>query len=378
MSGNERKPDYTVKNFDILNKHAEEGVAREREITRARRAQTNWQNAKNISLVIIAIGLLAIMIGLGYRIAQKDVYVSSGFNHSQSGQSFEYYSDGTSGGVRQNRFLSNNDSSENLEKYPSEQIDNSKQNNNKIKNDTTASSKESLVSSLGDNDKTKSSIASSNDGANKADIKSPEGNKGLIEKSTEKISDIIDTLSPFSNNKDSDPKSTDELKSENSSKVDGSQSNNQNSDENKPDLVSQSKEQQNNELNPFEKLYENVYGKKFESSNKGEKTVTDTGVIQIIKDSIHQVSPKIEVSYKGNLYGVYTTYYFKDTESESLIYPFKQQCWAFTPSKIVLTLDIKYYEGDIISWDEPQEPALEKAGLDENELDVFRESCRFV
>lgn len=378
MSGNERKPDYTVKNFDILNKHAEEGVAREREITKARRAQTNWQNAKNISLVIIAIGLLAIMIGLGYRIAQKDVYVSSGFNHSQSGQSYEYYSDGTSGEVRQNRFLSNNDSSENLEKYPSEQIDNSKQNNNKIKNDTTASSKESIVSSLGDNDKTKSSIASSNDVANKADTKSAEDNKGLIEKSTEKISYIIDTLLPSSNNKDSDATSTDEFKSENGPKVDGSQSNNQNSDENKSDSVSQSKEQENNELNPFEKLYENVYGKKFESSNKGEKTVTDTGVIQIIKDSIHQVSPKIEVLYKGNSYGVYTTYYFKDTESESLVYPFKQQCWAFTPSKIVLTLDVKYYEGEIISWDEPQEPALEKAGLDENELDIFRQSCRFV
>lgn len=378
MSGNERKPDYTVKNFDILNKHAEEGVAREREITRARRAQTNWQNAKNISLVILALGLLAIMIGLGYRIAQKDIYVSSGFNHSHSGQSYGRYSGGTSGDIIENRVISDGDSYEKYESYSYEQVETKPEDNYKSKNESIASNKVDKTSSQKDDNKTNTSINLRNDEINEVETEPAESNKGIIEKSTEKITNIVDILSPFSNSEDLGTETGDETRDMSSPQGNESQSNNQNYNKNKSGQVSESGELNNNELNPFEKLYENVYGSKFESSNKGEKTITETGAIQIIKDSIHQVSPKVEVLHEGTSYEVYTTYYFKDTESKSLIYPFKQQCWAFTPSKIVLTLNVKYYKGDIIPWDEPQKPALEKAGLRENELNVFRDSCRFV
>ena len=84
MSEKYKKPDYTVKNFDILNKHAEEGVAREKEITRLRRAQTNWQNAKNISLVLFVLGILALLIGKAIQIANQENIVELSQNHNHS------------------------------------------------------------------------------------------------------------------------------------------------------------------------------------------------------------------------------------------------------------------------------------------------------
>lgn len=372
MSEEKKKADYTVKNFDILNKHAEEGVAREREITRARRAQTNWQNAKNVSLIMLAIGLLAIMIGLGFRIAQKDVYVSTDSNHSHIIGSNNYYSDNIADPIIGNEVISGR-SAENDKKIPSKSITNNEANDkDKINNENINTSISKEIN------ETDSSIPNTtdNDANNLTKSEELKEEDGIIQKSTEKISNIFGAMLPSPESEGSS--SVNDTSNTKSPQTSESQNDNQSINEKETAPSSDTRETENNKISPFEELYQATFGKKFATSNKGEKTITESGAIEIIKDSIHQVTDKVEVLHKNVKYAIYTTYYFKNTEKKSLAYPFKQQCWAFTPAKIVLTLSEKHGKGEILKWDEPQTTALDKANISENELDIFRESCEFL
>ena len=54
---------YTTSDYTVLNSHFDHALARENEITRARRATTFWQNAKSWSLLLFFIGIAAMFIG---------------------------------------------------------------------------------------------------------------------------------------------------------------------------------------------------------------------------------------------------------------------------------------------------------------------------
>ena len=63
---------YTTSDYSILNEHFSQALAREKEIVRAKRSQTFWQNAKSISLLLFFLGILAILIGKAIYFAKQE------------------------------------------------------------------------------------------------------------------------------------------------------------------------------------------------------------------------------------------------------------------------------------------------------------------
>ena len=394
MSEKEIKSDYTVKNFDILNKHVEEGIAREKEITRSRRAKTNWQNAKNISLVILALGLLAIMIGLAIRIAQKDYYLGS--NHSHSGNSNnhmyrEYYGGNTS---NQNPLTSNNDTSNTHDMKKSTDSLQNKENN------YVTQSKENKNNSELNPDNAKLLVSPTETiNQNSASEANNSEDESIIQKSKRGLANLMSKINPRTDQAD---KSDDATRSKQNNKLNDSMaSNNMNKFEenNKQQLDNlpnnsdpRSSSQNNNNQkkdgfinknnqepqNLFFELYESKFNEKLQRSSKPQKIIKESGEQEIIKNNIHYISKPTNVMYKNTKYEIYTTYYFKSTEREDLVYPFKQQCWAYTPAKIVLHLNDKYLKRSVTLYPEKQELALKTAGLNKNELISFHSSCRFL
>ena len=63
---------YTTSNFELLDKHLELAVSREKEITKDRQSKTFWRNAKSISLVLLALGIFFIMLGYAFYLYKDD------------------------------------------------------------------------------------------------------------------------------------------------------------------------------------------------------------------------------------------------------------------------------------------------------------------
>ena len=63
---------YTTSDYSILNEHFSQALAREKEIVRAKRSQTFWQNAKSISLILFFIGIAAMFIGKALNLANSE------------------------------------------------------------------------------------------------------------------------------------------------------------------------------------------------------------------------------------------------------------------------------------------------------------------
>lgn len=63
---------YTTSDYSILNEHFSQALAREKEIVRAKRSQTFWQNAKSVSLLLFFLGILAILIGKAIYFAKQE------------------------------------------------------------------------------------------------------------------------------------------------------------------------------------------------------------------------------------------------------------------------------------------------------------------
>lgn len=66
---------YTTSDYSILNEHFSQALAREKEIVRAKRSQTFWQNAKSVSLLLFFLGILAILIGKAIYFAKQEKVV---------------------------------------------------------------------------------------------------------------------------------------------------------------------------------------------------------------------------------------------------------------------------------------------------------------
>ena len=63
---------YTRSDYSVLNEHFTQAIDREKEIVRAKRSQTFWQNAKSISLILFFLGIAAVFIGKAYYFAKKE------------------------------------------------------------------------------------------------------------------------------------------------------------------------------------------------------------------------------------------------------------------------------------------------------------------
>ena len=63
---------YTTSDYTVLNSHFDHALARENEITRARRATTFWQNAKSWSLLLFFIGITAMFIGKAFYLGKEE------------------------------------------------------------------------------------------------------------------------------------------------------------------------------------------------------------------------------------------------------------------------------------------------------------------
>ena len=73
MSDSPKK--YTRSDYTVLNEHFTQAINREKEIVRARRSQTFWQNAKSISLILFFVGIAAVFIGKALYFAKKEKIV---------------------------------------------------------------------------------------------------------------------------------------------------------------------------------------------------------------------------------------------------------------------------------------------------------------
>jgi len=62
---------YTVHNFNAVNSHVDEVVERDKDITKHRKARINNLRARNIAIVLLAIGGAALLLGFAYKIIQS-------------------------------------------------------------------------------------------------------------------------------------------------------------------------------------------------------------------------------------------------------------------------------------------------------------------
>lgn len=71
MKDNQPKK-YIKSDYSVLNEHFNQAIDREKEIVKAKRAQTFWQNAKSISLILFFLGIAAVFIGKAFYFAKQD------------------------------------------------------------------------------------------------------------------------------------------------------------------------------------------------------------------------------------------------------------------------------------------------------------------
>ena len=418
MSEKYKKPDYTVKNFDILNKHAEEGVAREKEITRLRRAQTNWQNAKNISLVLFVLGILALLIGKAIQIANQEniVELSQNHNHSSTTNFSKHdddinnrnYSSGDSYTSSSESYTESPNTLKDSSKTEKSNLDISPRKDNELdgikkenpslnelsgknnaqeksidekKTDDQSIVKESsekrpsILSYIFGNNESKDQGESNgikkSDKSSKSDIKKPENKEQLANNKPDNETPEQSTFNKINESKDQG-ESNGIKKSDKSSKSDIKKP------ENKEQLANNKPDNETPEQSTFNKIYEQVYGEKFEPSKEVITSQDEFGNSIIIKEYIFKINTPQMVTYKNISYEVFTTYYFKSTEQDSLAYPMKQRCWAYTPAKIVLALSEKDNKNSVFNDKSEQGLALEKANLKDSDLVNFRGSCKFI
>ena len=60
--------EYPVNNYDAVNSYVDEVVERDREMTRLKQARVNYLRARNWAIVLVSIGVLALLLGLAYKL----------------------------------------------------------------------------------------------------------------------------------------------------------------------------------------------------------------------------------------------------------------------------------------------------------------------